>query len=311
MQTQIPCDLCNGTVSVPVFSTETSSPFVLVRCQHCGLIYLDPRPSPDEMAAYYGADYYTGSLEEVAEPHGLMQVMRRLFYRAKCADPISQHLWQRLLNRCLTLFLGWRVRRFVPPLPRGRLLDVGCGNGVWIASLRDSLPNGEVSGVETNPYAVQVAREQLYLNVYEGPLESLALTSGHYDMITLWHSLEHMSSPAQVLQECHRLLRQGGWLALEVPDISSREAIWAGATWYHLSVPQHLYHFSATTLIRLLEKSGFHISRIQPIRGSVSLLQALEKRFAHRGLWLHWGTRLLGLTAGNLSAWGLRVYAEK
>ena len=97
------------------------------------------------------------------------------------------------------------------------------------------------------------------LTVHVGQLENLNLPAAHYDMISFWHSLEHVHSPATALQEAYRLLRHGGWLGIEVPDIGSWEARLVAGHWYHLAVPVHLYHFSMLSLTQLLSKCGLRI----------------------------------------------------
>jgi ubiquinone/menaquinone biosynthesis C-methylase UbiE len=209
----------------------------------------------------------------------------------------------------LQLTLGWAARRRVPPLPNGRLLDVGCGNGEWMAWIRNNLPGWEVEGSEVNVHAAAQAQAQPGSMVHLGQLEELGLPDSHYDMVSFWHSLEHLPSPATAVREAHRVLRPGGWLGIEVPNIDSWEARAFGSDWYHLAVPFHLYHFSPRTLARLLTQAGFSITSCEYVRGQTSLVHGLIRRSTD----LPAGFRLLAQSAartiGRLSPWGFRVYA--
>lgn len=204
--------------------------------------------------------------------------------------------------------VSWRANRPVPPLTGGRLLDVGCGTGEQAAWLRDNLPGWSVEGVEINGHAARMWRSVLGLKVYEGDLTQLGLKPSSYDMISFCHSLEHVFSPRATLREAWCLLRPGGWLGIEVPDIGSREARWAAGRWYHLVVPFHLYHFNAETLSRLVRETGFRV-----IAQSAVLGNAGATNFARRG---RPGVRrrleqMVAGSAGRLSRWGLRLYAVK
>src|SRR5437870_4946655 len=79
----------------------------------------------------------------------------------------------------------------------------------------------------------------------------------------MWHSLEHVHSPLNVLREAHRLLARGGRLYVAVPNIDSLPFRWFGAAWYGLDLPRHLTHFTPPTLALMLQRAGF---RPHPVR---------------------------------------------
>lgn len=312
MQEQIACDLCGRVDAQTFVMLPSEHTFGIVQCQHCGLVYLDPRPSPDEIAQYYTSDYYTSLPPRRPSNISLSTQIRRLAYKARC-QCLSEETRpsERFFLSLARLTLGWRVRRRVPMRRQGRLLDVGCGNGQWLAWIRDSVPRWEVEGVEINSFAAAQARATGHLIVHVGHLESLGLPAAQYDMISFWHSLEHVSSPTATLQEVHRLLRPGGWVGIEVPNIGSWEARQAGGAWYHLDIPKHLYHFSTPTLIQILFKCGFHIMSTEPVRGHVSLTQAVRDGVLRSPYIPYFLAHLSSMTLGRLSPWGIRVYAVK
>lgn len=308
MESDIRCDLCHGTTKRLVFRFP-NSPFELVECCNCRLNYLDPRPSPAEIGAYYKGDYYTGQAAEESQDK-LREQIKRLAYQARC-EPHSASPTDMLRWRFLNLALGWRAARRVPVREHGRLLDVGCGNGEYIAWIRDNLRGWQVEGVEINPQAALQAEQGFGLTVHRGQLTDLQLPAEQYDMVSFWHSLEHFFSPANALQVAHRLLRPEGWLAIEVPDIGSWDARHAGARWYHLAVPIHLYHFTQETLVKLVQAHGFQIHSVEHLRSKATLVQEIRADVFPIAPALKPAALLAAKTVGRLSSPALRLYASK
>lgn len=310
MRREMPCDLCGGWRSELFLHLPRHPEFRLVRCKNCKLVRLDPMPGPDQIRESYDPQYYTSLAPQGGNGH-LHERFKRLAYRARCQDWASGDIWKRTSMGAARAVLGWRARRPVPPLARGRLLDVGCGNGRWAAWIRDNLPHWQVEGVEINSHAALEARRRFGLDVHIGDLEELSLPLGRYDMISFWHSLEHMPSPSAALGAAHCLLRPGGWIGVESPDIDSWEFRLAQDSWYHLDVPRHLYHLSAATLCGLIARCGFRVVHRGYVRGNVGLLSTLGRPDQALSRPLRPVASLLASTVGHLSPWAVRVYAVK
>jgi SAM-dependent methyltransferase len=131
----------------------------------------------------------------------------------------------------------------------GSLLDIGCGDGAFLARARAA--GLRVAGVELNG---ELARAR-GLTVHERVADAIA--QAPYSVITLWHSLEHFTDPAETLRAAHRLLAPDGTLIVAVPDFASLQARLTGRSWLHLDVPRHLYHFTPEALRGLLAATGF------------------------------------------------------
>lgn len=101
------------------------------------------------------------------------------------------------------------------------------------------------------------AREVLGIPVHIGSLEALGLPAESFDAVTLWHVLEHVATPASLLEAIWRVLRPGGALLVSVPNFDSPEARATGPGWFHLDVPRHLVHFTPETLDMTLRAAGF------------------------------------------------------
>jgi SAM-dependent methyltransferase len=136
----------------------------------------------------------------------------------------------------------------------GRVLDVGCGDGDFLAALKQR--GWEVHGVEPSPAAAALARGK-GVAVHEGELASTDFPAGSFDVVTFWHVLEHLPEPLVELAAARRLLRDDGLLVVEVPNSASVTFRLCREHWFPLSVPRHFQHFTSTTLRALLQKAGF------------------------------------------------------
>ena len=161
----------------------------------------------------------------------------------------------------------------------GRVLDVGCGPGHLLAEFKQL--GWEPLGTEATEEAAAIARRIHGLEVREGDLRDLRLSSNHFDAVVSWHTLEHMREPGVVLDEIARVLKPGGVLLISVPDFGSPEARANPAAWFHLDVPRHLAHFPAAVLRTQLERRGFAIERhrhFAPEYDAFSLVQTWQNR---------------------------------
>jgi 2-polyprenyl-3-methyl-5-hydroxy-6-metoxy-1,4-benzoquinol methylase len=229
------CDLCGG--DNPRVIQEAESPFKVVRCNNCGLAFVAPLPDVDSLSTHYHhEEYYRAWIEK--------QKAQRL------------RLWQRRFRDMQ------RFRR------SGKLLDVGCGLGTFVKISKD---NGfDATGTEVSDFAVQYAYEAYGLNIIPGALEALRFPDDCFDVVTIWHVLEHLPSPRATLTEIHRILKKGGMLAVAVPNINEHIFRFAyrlvrGRELKLFSVDDkelHLYHFSQKTLQLILEKTGFEVEHM-------------------------------------------------
>lgn len=235
----------------------------------CGLLWLDPMPLPEDLFKAY-ARYYTHQASENTSPGVLQRAWRRLkaAYLAErygYSSP-TRPVEQRTLAGLMYL-LPLRRReveasvRYLPRRSGGRVLDVGCGSGDWLARMRAL--GWEVQGLDFDAAAVQVARER-GLDVRLGSLEEQGYASASFDAVTLNHVIEHVPDPIATLSECHRILRVGGTLVLATPNALSLSHRVFRADWRGLEPPRHLHVFTPASLRRALERAGFKRIGWQP-----------------------------------------------
>jgi SAM-dependent methyltransferase len=222
-------------------------PYTVVTCSACELRYTRPLPSEAELAALYTAEYYGGR-----RPRRLSwDTLRGLAHRVV--------MWQR--------------RRALLGRPPGRALDIGCGDGDFLAEL--ARRGWRVDGIEYSDAAAALARGK-GIAVHQGDLASAGFPSGAFDVVTLWHVLEHLPEPAAALAEVRRVLRPDGLLVVEVPDSASLTFRLCREHWFPLDVPRHLQHFTPATLGALLERVGFAPVRRQSFHAADCLLSFIS-----------------------------------
>ena len=236
----------------------------LYRCAQCASGYLDPRPTPESIGRAY-AGYYTHD----AEDHPTVRRKGRI--RSLLHDLVNGYQNHRYgLQRSPALPIGrWLLPllpslctaadaecRHLPLLPAGggRLLDVGCGNGGFLMLARQA--GWQVEGLDFDAGAVQAARSR-GLEVHHGGIEALSARSACYDVITLCHVIEHVHDPITTLRRLHALLKPGGMLWLDTPNLASLGAARFGQHWRDLDPPRHLVLFTPESLRGALAKAGF------------------------------------------------------
>jgi len=208
--------------------------FTIVRCARCGLLYLNPRPQAASLGVFYAAEGYDpflSSQENASAFAALYRFVRRFTVARKAA---------RIANG---------IRR------EGKCLDVGCATGELLAELKGR--GYDVRGVEPDAKAAEYARAKHGLTVWTGAIHDVPDTEKPFDLIVLWHVLEHVSDLRGNLARLHDLLRDGGRLAIAVPNPLSRDARVYGSDWVAWDTPRHLYHFEPPVMHDLLGRAGF------------------------------------------------------
>ena len=157
---------------------------------------------------------------------------------------------------------GWHLelleqRVLAPHSTRGTLLDAGCATGTFLAAAHER--GWRTFGADVAPAALTLAKTQLQLAVANATLHAQPFPCNVFNVITAFHTLEHLPSPRRAVQEFYRLLKPNGWLMVEVPNSASIEARVQGPRWPALRLPYHLYFFTPYTLKRLLSENGFDI----------------------------------------------------
>lgn len=143
---------------------------------------------------------------------------------------------------------------------KGKLLDIGAGTGFFSGNMLQA--GWEVTALEPDPMARQTAFELFGLSA-ETPDKLFSLPDGSYDVITMWHVLEHVHRLHEYLEKCRKLLKPGGYLVIAVPNYTSSDANRYQQYWAAFDVPRHLYHFSPVSMKKLVEQHSMEVKKMK------------------------------------------------
>ena len=247
--------------------------WTLYSCDQCSCAYLDPRPT----LASIGRAYLTYYTHQAGGKHGVMPPTVR-FRRQRLAlnngylnrrwgyqlQPVYKFsYWLSFLFPLRRSRLDHMVRSLafttVPDQTRPpRLLDIGCGNGDFLAYIQTLGWAGQ--GLELDSAAANRAR-QAGLAVQTGPLTPTSFAPDSFDGITISHVIEHLHNPIEVLESCYRILRPGGVLWIATPNMASYGQAKFKQNWLNLDPPRHLLLFNFQNLKELLKRVGFEVPK--------------------------------------------------
>lgn len=260
--------------------------FELHECQQCGLIVTSPRPADEDLGGYYPPSAY---VSHTNKPKGIFD---KVYFEVQKRNLADKHK---------------KIGRF---LSKGDLLDYGCGAGAFLEFMRER--NWTVTGVELDSSAASIASERIGKKVFSPA--SFQATSNSFDLITLWHVLEHLPNLPERLREFHQWLKPEAYLFLALPNHRSSDARNYGKDWAAWDVPIHLWHFNRDSIGQLAERFGFEWVESFPMPFDayyVSMISAKnrgETFWPLSGLWQGWKSNRLAKR--NLEASSL-IYVLK
>ena len=230
------CPLCSGVQRAPVIEIL---PWKVVECPRCRLGFLDPPLSREQAAVLYDESFYYEN-RMVVDPHEVHNAIA------------AQRPRVRYLQR---------FRR------GGHLLEIGAGMGYLLAAARDA--GFTVKGLELSPWAAGQADAVLGLDVAVGGAESALFAAASFDIIVMWHVIEHFIDPLENLRRIRSWLRPNGVLVLETRNYTGYDARRLGSDWNGWSLPYHLWHFSPRSLRGALKAAGFGRVRVRTDHSAV------------------------------------------
>jgi 2-polyprenyl-3-methyl-5-hydroxy-6-metoxy-1,4-benzoquinol methylase len=216
----------------------TSKTFTLHSCSSCRCLFLDPMPASREIAEFYPTTYWW----KAAQP-GILKKLESIYRRIALRDHVA----------FITKAAGNRMGLSI--------LDVGCGSGTLLGLLKRR--GFHAKGVDFSAEAAKIAKTENGVEVAVGSLEEAHFPDQSFDVVTLFHVMEHVINPHQVLAEVARVLASNGVVVLQVPNIESWQFKIFGAKWYGLDIPRHVIDYSKNSILKLLNDSGFSPSRIR------------------------------------------------
>ncbi|WMJ71990.1 class I SAM-dependent methyltransferase [Cytophagaceae bacterium ABcell3] len=258
METLNQCPSCTGTTFTDYLKLRdysiTKERFQLVKCTKCGLIFTNPRPPESEIGRYYKSEEYVSHSDS---------------------------------NKGLINFLYHQVRKFTLKgktnlinrlSDKGAVLDIGCGTGYFLAACKKE--GWEITGTEPDAKAAEIAAKNtnssIYPNLFSVPNRS-------YEIITLWHVLEHIHELKKSMAKVKSLLADQGTLIVAVPNCQSYDAKVYKEKWAAYDVPRHLYHFVPESMEYLMKSEGLEITDIKPMYFDSFYVSMISEKYKRTG----------------------------
>ena len=230
----------------PYFGAPGS--WALKQCQNpaCALLWLDPKPVSEDLWKAYKA-YHTHSYSPSKETFGvrlLRGAIRLIVLPVNLLDGLA---YQRKRLRYM----------FLDQVGPGSLLEIGFGRGRFLNRMRKA--GWDVEGIDSDPEAALRVMNKYRLHVHARELTEMRYDSNRFDAIAMSHSIEHLYDPSAILEECHRILKPGGLVAITTPNAQSFAHRLYGRYWRGLEPPRHLHVFSPGALSTLVDHLGFEL----------------------------------------------------
>jgi 2-polyprenyl-3-methyl-5-hydroxy-6-metoxy-1,4-benzoquinol methylase len=252
------CPVCRHTEFKPFLQcqdyTVSQEVFELSQCANCAFVFTNPRPTEDTIARYYQSDAY------ISHSNTRQGLIARLYHGVRKVA----------IRNKIKLINGQ-----VPQ--KGKILDIGCGTGAFLKACQQNGWN--VAGVEPDPKARKQAEEALGQSFSDSIWK---LNSGEsYQLITLWHVLEHVHRLEETWRWISAHVAAGGKILIAVPNHLSYDAQQFGQHWAAYDVPRHLYHFTQHTLSQLAKKHGFKLCATKPMPFDAYYVSMLSTQYRY------------------------------
>lgn len=256
------CPVCNRpNPQIAIESLDfslTQKSFSIFHCSNCSVRFTSPQPSQDEIGEYYKFIEYI-SHSDVKEGW-----MNRLYHLIRSKTLAQKSNWIQ------SLFTGHK----------GHLLDIGAGTGAFANAMQQKA--WRVTGLEPDAATRDKAFDNYKLNL-QSTDTIFDLPENEYEVITMWHVLEHVHDLKPYLNQCFKSLKQNGRLIIAVPNYTSIDAKYYKKYWAAYDLPRHLYHFSPKSIDSLLNEIGFEIVSLKPMWYDSFYVSLLSEQYKKSG----------------------------
>lgn len=236
------CLVCNSTSFEEYLKSKDFSvskeDFTILKCKDCNFHFTNPRPKNEELGRYYISDHYISH------------------------NNTSKNLFEKVYQLVRRIAIKGKYNLISGLFNKGRILDIGCGTGDFLNKCKTE--KWETKGIEPS----EIARKQAIANYNLDVDEYIDLRDlkGEFDVITMWHVLEHVTELNTTVSELKRLLSPDGKVIIAVPNLESFDASYYKKYWAAYDLPIHLYHFSKESIIKLFEKHGFSLRKTKGMK---------------------------------------------
>lgn len=237
------CTTCGKKTTKPYI---TIGKWEMVKCNSCGLIYLNPRPTAIQLESLYSDNYFAGRFTQNDVENQIRSYDSQLE----------------------------KIERSVGH--KGCILDIGCGYGFLVAAAQRQ--GWKAKGIDISQHAVAFGNNELKADLEQATIETWS-SAPIYNVVVCSHVLEHMPDPLAALQKIRLLMDpNNSVLLIRVPNITSVDRYWHGPNWSGWDLPFHFWFFQPRTLRKLLQQAGFHSCKIysSPFNPFLHLLAGMQ-----------------------------------
>lgn len=255
-QNKTQCPVCGSNKISKTTSTQdyflTNEKFDILTCSDCSYSMTFPIPRPSDLPKYYQSEnYLSHTASKKGAINSLYQVLRNINLKRK----------YKLVSKYKT---------------EGQILDIGCGTGELLNYFSNR--NWKVQGIEPNSEARNFAIKQYKLEIFSEE-ELPKLPKEQFDIITMWHVLEHVPDFNLRIDEIKKLLKPHGTIFIAVPNINSPDAKYYGKYWAALDVPRHLHHFSPKSIKQVAKKNKLNLIEMVPMKMDAYYVSLLSEKY--------------------------------
>lgn len=250
------CPICGGEKHSDfieaVDHNVSNDTFKIVSCDSCGFKFTNPIPTIETIGEYYKSENYIS--------------------HSNTKKGIVNKIYQVVRKRAID-----QKEKLIKEISSGKqLLDIGCGTGDFLAHCKNKGWN--VIGLEPDSDARKIAKENH--NVEALPLDELyQLNENTFDVITMWHVLEHVYNLNDDIEQIKRLLKPNGKLVVAVPNCSSYDAEYYKKDWAAYDLPIHLYHFTPKDIRNLFQNHDMKVEKVLPMYYDAYYISMLSEKY--------------------------------
>lgn len=255
------CPVCGKNTIIKYLDTKdyffTQESFSLSKCESCEFVFTNPIPK--ELSKYYETEEY---LSHNSKKGG---VISKIYSSIRSIN----------IKRKFDLVSNYSSK--------GSILDIGCGTGELLSYFKNE--NWKTTGIEPNENARNIAISENGIDVLNEDKLS-TLPSNSFDVVSMWHVLEHVPDLNKRISEVSNLIKDDGTMIFALPNLNSPDAKKYGKHWSALDVPRHLYHFTQSSFEKLITKHGLKLVHAEPMKFDSYYVSMLSEKYLGNKLYL-------------------------
>lgn len=235
----------------------TNEAFEIHECLKCGLLFTEPRPKLEEIAKYYQSEEYYSHQEN--------------------KKGFVPHIYEEVKS----INLKKKYKMATKDLEPGRMLEIGCGAGDFLHIME--IHGWDCTGIEPSESAKEIATKKVKA-VLLNPQEINQLEDESFDLITMWHVLEHVDNLKEEIYQLQRLLKKGGRLVLALPNFKSADAQYYKEYWAAYDVPRHLNHFCRESINNIFKTTDFKRIKTDKLVWDAYYISYMSEKYMNHSL---------------------------